>query len=179
MGGRKMTLGMTSTRVYPDKSHMEISVMGMKMTTVINGNKGIMNQMGRKMPISEKQIKDGRFGDEYDMYHNRKDYQFQFLKEVEIKGQKYDLVYVKKGENWKKLYINKKTGFIEITESVSNQPPAIGLIKTISSDFKIIKGIAFPFKSVSMHKGKVSRSMKMKSVNVNIKVGPKLFEIKK
>ena len=178
--GRQMTLGMDSTNVYPDKNYTEISVMGMKMTTIINGNKGIRNQMGQLIPISEKQIKDGKFGDIYDMYHNMKNYKFQYLKEIKEKGNIYDLIYVFNSEKkWKKLYINKKTGLIEITESMSNQPPMIGVTKTYGSDFKTIKGIPFRFKSETFFKGKKVRDVKVKSVKVNIKVDNKIFIIKK
>ncbi len=178
--GRQMTLGMNSTSLYPDKSYTEISIMGMKMKRVVNGNNGIMNQMGQERPIPEKQIKDGRFGDEYDMCHNRKNYKFQYLKEVKEKGTIYDVIYIfNSDKKWKKLYINKKTSLIEMTESMSTQPMMVGLTKTINSDFKVIKGIPFAFKSKTILKDKVVSSITVKSVKVNIKVDNKIFIIKK
>ncbi len=177
--GQQMTMGMDTTYVYPDKNFTEISVMGMKFTRIVNGKKGVMNQMGRKIPITEKQIKDEQFGSEYDMYHNMKNYKFQYLKEVKIEGIVYDVIYISNADKkWKKLYINKKTGFIEITESLSTQAPMIGVIKSISSDFKIIKGVPFSFKSKTIFKKKVVRSANIKTIKINIKVDNKLFNLK-
>jgi len=178
--GMQMSMEMNHSMIYPDKSYTEISVMGMKMTEVIDGKKGVMNQMGRKMPITAKTIKSRRFGREYDMYHNMKDYKFQYLKNVKIKGVTYSVVYITKSNNkeWKKLFINKETGYIEITESMSHQPNAVGVIRTVSSDFRVVSGIPFDFKSEVYFKGKVIQTMVVKSIEVNPKIDEKIFTIK-
>jgi len=179
-GRGNMTLGMKTSMVYPDKTYTEISVMGMKMTEVVNGNKGIMNQMGRKIKLGKKQLEERRFGTEYDMYHNHKNYKFQYLKEVKIKGKTYDLIYVfNSDKKWKKIFINKKTGLIEITESMSKQAPMIGVIRSVSSNFKTIKGIPFAFKEETLFKNKVVRTVNMKSVKVNPRIDKKLFVLEK
>jgi hypothetical protein len=179
-GRGNMTLGMKTSMVFPNKTYTEISVMGMKMTEIINGNSGIMNQMGRKIKLGKKQLEERRFGTEYDMYHNRKNYKFQYLKDVKIKGKTYQLIYVfNSDKKWEKIFINKKTGIIEITESVSKQAPMIGIIRSVKSNFKIIKGIPFAFKEEVSFKGKVVRTVNMKLVKVNPKINNKLFVLEK
>ncbi len=178
--GMQMAIDMNLRMVYPNKSYTEISVMGMKFTEIVDGKKGVRNQMGKKIQITAKEIKSRQFGREYDMYHNMKDYKFQYLKDVKIKGAIYSVVYITKSDNkkWKKLFINKKTGYIEITESMSSQPNAVGVTRTVSSDFRIISGIPFDFKSEVYLKGKIIRSMIVKSIEINPKIDKKIFTIK-
>ena len=104
MQGRTFNMGITSSNLYPDKVYVEISVMGMKMERIINGKKGLIKQMGQERPISEKDIEKGKFSSLFDVFNYQDKYKFQYLKEKEIKGVKYDVIYLFDAKkNWAKF----------------------------------------------------------------------------
>jgi zinc protease len=169
-----------TTVMYPDKSHTEMKVMGMKMESIVNGKKGIRKQMGREIPITEKQILKSRFGDLFDVFNSTDKYKFQYLKEAEVNKKKYDVIYAFDSQkNWVKFYINKQSKLIEITEKIGNMMGQEGVIKICRSDFRKVKGIPFAFKTEIFLKDKKVMDSVVKSVKVNPKVDRSLFIIKK
>jgi zinc protease len=182
MQGRNLTMGAVISRVFPDKLHLELSVMGMKIFQIMNGKKGKVNQMGNEQPIPETEIEKQAFGDLYDVFNAKDKYKFQYLKEEKINGNTYDVIYITDAKkNWVKFFINKKTQFIEIEEKLASGPGMSGITRMVSSQFKTVKGIPFSFKTESFAKGKVVRSTTVKEILVNPKIDLKLFnvEIKK
>lgn len=178
MQGRSFEFAIKSTTLYPDKVYMEMTVMGMKITQVINGNKGVMSQMGQKRPMPEDQIKKGRFGGLHHIFHNRDKYKLQYLYEKEVDGKMYDVIYVFDAQkNWKKLFINQSSRYVEIEESLSQMPGATGVARTTHSDFRIVKGIPISFKTEVVANEKVVREITTKDVKVNPKVDPAIFKI--
>lgn len=178
--GRMMEMEMTSTNVYPDKSHVEISVMGMKIIRIVNGKKGIMIMMGQRKPIPATEIEKGRKGELRYMMKHQDQFNFQFLKEDTVDGKKYDVIYIfekAKPDNWQKWWINKKSQLIEIEEQFSSQQGASGLIRSVKSDFKIIKGVPIAHKTKSFLKGKMIMEMAVKDVQVNPKVDKSIFSL--
>ncbi|MCI0470527.1 MAG: insulinase family protein, partial [Candidatus Aminicenantes bacterium] len=121
MGDNTFSLGTKSIALYPDKFYNEITIMGMKMEVIIDGDKGLMKQMGQERPLAAKDIAENRFSDLYFILNANEKYKFQYLKETEIEGKKYDVLYIFDAEkNWLKLYIDKKTGLVEIEEKLSD-----------------------------------------------------------
>lgn len=180
MQGQTLNMGIKSTNLYPDKVYVEISVMGMKIERIINGEKGVTKQMGQEQPISEKDIEKGKFSDLFNVFNYQDKYKFQYLKEKEIKGVKYDVVYLFDAKkNWAKFFINKKTGLIEIEEKLSNFPGKSGVAQTVNSNFKTIKGVPFAFKSETFIKDKKVVEVTVKEIKVNPKVEPSIFKIQK
>ena len=180
MQGRTMEMETKSTTLYPDKSYMEMSFMGMKMQRIINGKKGVFNQMGKKRRIPAEDIEKEKFGDLYDIFHSKeKDkYAFQYLKEEEIDGKTYDVLYVFDAQkNWVKLFINRQTGLIEIEEKISNMMGQSGIGRIVKSDFRTIKGIPFSFKSEIYIKDKKAMEITVKEIKVNSKVDKSIFKI--
>ncbi|MCP5107833.1 MAG: insulinase family protein, partial [bacterium] len=178
MMGRTMDMGMKAISLFPDKDFLEMSVMGMKIPTIINGKKGVTRAMGKSNHMSEEDIEKGRFGDLYNIFHSSDKYKFQYLDEKEIDGKKYDVVYVTGAKKmWVKFFINKETGFIEINERLTQMRGQTGVERTVKSDFKIIKGIPFAFKSKTFLKDKVVRESLVKEIKVNPKVDPAIFKI--
>ncbi len=173
-------MGLDSTASYPDKSHTVITIMGMKIETVINGDKGIMTQMGQTKPMSAEQIRDNRFGSMYDMTHNPDAYNFQYLKEMKGENGVFDVIYVtpaKGGDQWVKLYFNRKTGRVEMEEKLSKMPGNAGIAREVNSDFRMVSGIPFAFKSVISVKGKTVSDVTIKEIVVNGPVEESLFKI--
>jgi len=180
MQGRTIPLNTTSTVLYPDKSYTEISVMGMKMEYIINGNQGLSKQMGNVKPVPEKDIKEGRFSDLYQILKVKKNYQFQYLKEETVEGKTYDVIYIfDQDKNWVKLFVNQKSQMIEIEEKISKMPGASGIAREIKSDFKKVSGIPFAFKSKTYVKDKVVSEVTVKQIKVNPQVDLKIFKIEK
>jgi predicted Zn-dependent peptidase len=180
MMGQTMSMAVKSVTLYPDKRYAEFSVMGMgmKIERIINGNKGLMKQTGQERPIPGKDIEKEKFGSLYDIFHSKDKYQFQYLWEKEIDGKKYDVIYIFDAQkNWKKFFINKETGFIEVEEKLTRLPGQAGVEREIKSDFKIIKGIPFAFKSETFVKDKKVVEVTVKEVKVNPKVDLSLFKI--
>jgi zinc protease len=178
MQGRSIPFEIKSTVLYPDKIYVEAKVMGMKIERIINGKKGVTKQMGREMPITEENILKSRINDLYHIYNAKGDFKFQYLKEIEHDKKKYDVIYTFDAKkNWIKFYINKATGLIEITESLSDMPGQSGVARTVKSGFKTVKGIPFAFESETFIKGKTVSKTTMKNVKVNPKVDPSIFAL--
>jgi len=176
--GRTMDMGLKSTTLFPDKRHIEISVMGMKMERIISGKKGIMKQMGMEKAISDEEIEKGEFDDLYNIFNSKEKYKFQYLKEKEIDGKKYDVIYIFDAKKrWMKYFINKETGRIEIEEKLSDVPGQSGVSRTVKSDFKTVKGIPFAFKSEVFVKEKKVGEVTVKEIKVNPEVDPSIFKI--
>ncbi len=174
------TFSMTikSVVAYPDKFLNEMTIMGMKIMTIINGDKGSVNQMGQKQPMDTAQIKDNLFGSLYDLLNAKGKYNFQYLKEQEIDGNMYDVIYIfDSGKNWKKIFVNKQTGYIDIEEKLSKMPGTSGVAREINSDFKVVAGIPFAHMSETFVGGKKIMSITVKEIKVNPKVDPALFTI--
>jgi zinc protease len=178
--GRTLNFDVQSTVLYPDKSYTEMTVMGMKIERIVNGDEGMVKQMGREMAVPEKDIRDKRFNDLYHIFNSKKNYNFQYLKEEEIEGKKYDVIYIfDDQENWAKMYINQETHLPEIQEKTSNVAGQTGITRTIYSDFKKIKGIPFNFKTVTYMNDKKLSESTYKEIKVNPSVDPSIFKLEK
>jgi hypothetical protein len=138
-----------------------------------------MKQMGQEKPLPADQIEKGKFGGLYDILYNPKKYKFQYLKETEIDGKKYDVIYIFDAKkNWTKFFINKETGYVEIEEKLSDMPGQSGISRSLKSDFRVIKGIPFSFKTEVFVKDKKIGGVTTKSVKVNPDIDPSIFTIK-
>jgi zinc protease len=178
MQGRTFEMNIKSIQLFPDKSHSEVTIMGMKMERTINGNKGISKQMGQTGPVQEDEIKKERFSDLYYIINNRDKYKIQYLYDKEIDGKKYDVLYIfDESKNWVKYFVNKETGLIEIEEEVSKFPGQSGVAHTVKSDFKTVNGIPFAFKSVVTVKDTKVSEMTFTEIKVNTTVDPAIFKI--
>lgn len=178
MMGKTMNMDIKTISLYPDKTYIEVSFMGMKIPTVINGKKGVTKAMGQEQILSEEEIAQRTFGDIYDIFHTKGKYQFQYLWEKEINSKKYDVLYAFDSKNnWIKYFIDKETGLITIEEKVSNAPGMAGISHTVNSDFKFIKGIPVPFKSETFINDKSVMELTLKEVKVNQPVEASLFTI--
>lgn len=178
MMGQTMDMGSKSISLYPDKAFVEISIMGMKIPTIINGKKGVSRAMGQEKLLSEEQIVKQKFADLYDIFHAGDKYKIQYLWEKEIDGKQYHVLYLFDNQkNWVKFFVNKETGLIEIEEKVSDAPGMSGVSRTLNSDFKVIEGIPFAFKSETFINDKKVIDMTVKEVKVNQPVDASLFTI--
>ncbi len=177
-GPQTMDLALDISSLYPDKIHMGIKVMGFQIKRVINGNKGFTDQMGNKKPMSEEEIYNEFFADIYDLFHAKDKYKFQYLKEEKIDGKTYDVVYIFDAKkNWKKFFINRANGYVEIEESVSKAPGQTGIQRSIRSDFKLIKGLPYAFKTETFINGKSIMQVTLSEVQVNPKLDKSLFKV--
>lgn len=178
MMGQTMDMSSKSISLFPDKAFVEISVMGMKIPTIINGKKGVSRVMGQEKLLSEEQITKQKFADLYDIFHAGDKYKFQYLWEKEIDGKQYHVLYLFDNQkNWVKFFVNKETGLIEIEEKVADAPGMTGVSHTVNSDFKVIEGIPFAFKSETFIGDKKVIDMTVKEVKVNPPVDISLFTI--
>ncbi|NIM10848.1 MAG: hypothetical protein GTO45_02560 [Candidatus Aminicenantes bacterium] len=179
IGGRTIAFESKTTVLYPDKSYTETSVMGMKIERIVNGKKGIMRQMGQERPVPEEDIEERKFGDLNHILNTKENYKFQYLKEEEVEGKTYHVIYISDAKkNWMKWFVNRDTLLNEIREQVSKMPGQAGIARTVYSDFKIIKGIPFAFKRVTFVKDEKVSEVIIKEIKVNPKVDPSIFELK-
>lgn len=172
----EMAMDVKTITQYPDKSFSELTVMGMKLTQVINGLKGVMNQMGQKRKLTVDQIKEGKFTRTYDMVTNTDRYSFQYLKETMVDGQPCHVLYMTGQDypgKWAKLYVNKTTLLVDVVETMGSQ----GLMKTVNSEYKKVGGIPFAHRTIVYVNGKKSRDVTVQSIKVNPKVDPKIFKV--
>lgn len=180
ISGRTFAVGVKSVTIFPDKYFNEMSIMGMKIQVIAAGDKGVMRQMGQERPLPRKDIEETRFGDLYHIFNSKGIYKFQYLKEAEIEGKKYDVIYLFDAKkNWVKLFINKETGLIEIEEKVSKLPGMSGIAREIKRDFKTIAGIPFAHKSETFVKDKKVGESVIKEIKVNPKIDETIFKLDK
>lgn len=178
MMGQTMDMGSKSIFLYPDKAFVEISVMGMKIPTIINGKKGVSRAMGQNKLLSEEQIAKQKFAELYDIFHAGDKYKFQYLWEKEIDGKQYHVLYIFDNQkNWVKFFVNKETGMIEIEEKIADAPGMTGVSRTLNSNFKVVEGIPFAYKSETFIGDKKVIDMTVKEVKVNPPVDVSLFVI--
>jgi zinc protease len=179
ISGRTIAFESKSTVLFPNKSYTETLVMGTKFERIINGKKGVTRQMGQERPVSEEDIEERKFGDFYNILNTKEDYNFQYLREEEIEGKRYHVIYISDAKmNWMKWYINQETQLREIGEQVSKIPGQTGIARTVLSDYKMIKGIPFAFKRVTFVKGQKVSDVTIKEIKVNPKVDLSIFELK-
>lgn len=178
MMGQTMEMGSKSISLFPDKAFVEISVMGMKIPTIINGKKGVSRVMGQEKILSEEQIAKQKFADLYDIFHAGDKYKIQYLWEKEIDGKQYHVLYLfDNRENWVKFFVDKETGLIGIEEKIADAPGMTGVSRTLNSDFKVVEGIPFAFKSETFVADKKVIDLTVKEVKVNPTVDVSLFVI--
>ncbi len=182
MGDRSIDMGSKTIALYPDKFYVEISVMGgmMKIENIIDGKKGLRKMAGKEKPLPAEEIEKNIFGDLYDIFFpaEKGKYSFQYLKEEKLDGKTYDVIYIFDSRNhWAKFFINRETRLIEMEEKLAELPGQSGIARTVYSDFRIIKGIPFAFKSQSYVKDKVLMEESVKKVDVNPVVDMNLFKI--
>ncbi len=173
-------LGMTSitTTLYPDKVFNEISVMGMKIIKIVNGDRGVIKQMGQKKELGREDIEKSRFGEIYDIIRSGNKYNFQYLKEKKINNKIYDIVYVSdKKDNWIKFFIDRKTGLIEIEEKIENIAGREGLARIVNSNFKRYNKIMIPSTVRIFMKGEKLIEAKLTDFKVDISVDKSIFKI--
>lgn len=178
--GMDITMSIVQTDLLPDKSHSEISVMGMKMVRIVNGKKGVNRVMGQEQPISEEEIDAEKSGDIEEMLKSIDDYNFQYLGQETVDGKKYDVIYTTdKKENWTKLFIGTDSHLVEIQEKVSRVPGANGVSRIISSDFKTIDGYPYATNTKIFLNNEQAVEITIKNVVLNPQVDPALFDIEK
>lgn len=178
MMGRKMDMGMKITQLYPGKTHIEMTMMGMKILMIIDGDKGMISAMGRKQPMPGSQLENGKFSDTYNILLKPENYKYQYLKEETIDGKTFDVVYIfNQKKDWLKYFIDKETGYVVYEETLSKERGVSGVTRTVNSDFRMINGIAFSFKSETYLKDKKIGDTVVKKVTVNPKVDPAIFKI--
>jgi len=174
----ELMMSTKSTQLLPDKNHVFASVMGMNIERIINGTKGISRQMGQERPITQEEIEKDKFGDLYYMYLEKDKYQFQYLKEEEIDGKKYDVIYITDiNKNWAKFFVNKTTLLVDIEEKLSNLPWLSGLSRTVNTEYKEVNGISIPHKLETTVNGKKATQMIIKEVKINVPVDSALFSL--
>ncbi|MCP5048132.1 MAG: insulinase family protein [bacterium] len=177
MQGRKIAMVIKSTQLFPGKNHVEVSVMGMKFYTIFDGKKGMSIQMGKKTVMPEEDVEKSTFGNIYDLFTSKDKHKVQYLKEEKIDGKTYDVLYIFDAKkNWKKLFVNRDSGLMEIEEEVAKLPGQSGVARKIKSDFKTVKGIPVSFSSKTFVKDKVVMEVKVKDVKVNPTVDPSIFK---
>ncbi len=178
MMGRNFSVETDSYTQYPDRSYTLTKVMGMKIERIIDGNKGVMKQMGQSKPISSKEIKKGDFASIYDIYKNYKKYKFQFLKTEKIGNSVYDIIYIfTSGDNWVKFFINRKSHLIEFKEKIDNIAGEKGVARIVNSQFKKIGNIYFAFKTDILLKGKKKVGITVKKIEINPKINSDMFKM--
>ncbi len=179
--GMNLAINQKVVKLFPDKQHVTVTVMGMKTEVITNGNKGVVKSpmAGGAKPLPAKEIEKGKFGDLYHICHNMDMYKYQFLWGKEMDGKIYDVIYIfNDKKQWVKFYIDRKTGFIGITEKISDNPMMSGITKTFLSDYRTFRNVPVAMSSVTFVKGKKVGSSKTTSVVVNGKVKKSLFVVK-
>lgn len=182
MQGQTFEIGLELTTVFPDKSYSQMTVMGMKIEMIVNGNQGLIKQMGQEHAIPAEDLEKEQISDLHQLTPAMEKYNFQYLKEEEVNQKKYDVIYVFAKENagnWVKFFINKETQLIEITEKISNNMGVSGVFREVQSEFKMIQGIPVSHKKETYMKEQKVVDVVITDVQINPVVDPALFTIPK
>lgn len=173
-------MALENRTVYPDKRYTAMTIMGMKIETVINGDKGVMRRMGQAQPLPEDRIKGAGFGSMYNMANHPETYTFQYLKSANVDGVSCEVIYITSPEfkdKWKKIYLNSENLYVLVEEQVSQMPGNAGIARETNSDFRVVSGIPFAFKSETKVKDKTVADVTVKKVVVNGPMDPSVFKV--
>ena len=174
----EITIDKISKAIYPDKFYEETRFGIMSMVSIINGNKGIRKMGNKRTPIDKDLIEKSKFGDIRDLFVNRKKYKFQYLYDKTINGKRYSVIYVNdKNKNWEKLYVNKKTKLIEITEKPEELFGKSGILFYNLKEFKKINDISYPMKVVGIINNEKLIEIDIRKVIFNVKIDENIFKI--
>ncbi len=176
----QMQMKMIDTTRYPDYSHQEMEFMGMKIVTVSTPEGGYMSQMGQKKVLPAKEINENRFAGFYDLLTKSDTFRIQFMKEDAIDDQPVNVLLVRdeEGSNWKKLFVNQKTGLLMAEERLMDmmgQGKKPG--RTVYGDYRTVKGIPFAHTIRIEFEGKPFMESKVTQVEVNPALDDALFKL--
>lgn len=176
----KMQMKMTDTTRYPDYSHQQMEIMGMKIITVTTPEGGYVDQMGQKKALSAEEVNQNRFARFHDLLTQADTFRIQFLKEDVVDGQPVNVLLVRdeEGSKWKKLFVNQKSGLLMAEESLMDmmgQGKKPG--RTVYGDYRQVKGLPFAHTVRVEFDGKPFMESKVTQVEVNPALDDSLFKL--
>lgn len=184
-GAPGMSIGMSMTTVRDRSLRMDVSVMGMTQTTVLNGNAGwstnpFMNQMDPE-PLTADQVKLMKDMTDVDgtlIGYKAKGYTLEYVGTEDVDGTEAIKIKINKGEKRAEYsFIDPKTYYeiksIRVEEVDGKQTETAVLY----SNFKSQDGLIFPFTIQQSDPMMGGSTITVNSIAVNPLIDMKLFDM--
>ncbi len=186
MGGREMPMQQESYVAFPDKSKSIVSIMGMTMYSIRNGNAGWQTNMATQQidPMTEEQLME----DDEDQNRNTLRllmasddpyYKAVYNGTGTIGGTEVDIVIILDKNNKKMctLGFNKTTNMLHSKSYWGQTPGGEGTIEEIISDFRDVDGVKIPFNTVSSMDGQKVSEEKISEYLINVELPADAFSV--
>ena len=184
-GAPGMSIMMTMLSVRDKALRMDVSVMGMTQTTVINGDAGwSTNPFANKMdpePLTADQVKSMKDMTDIDgslVGYKAKGYTIEYVGTEDVDGVEAIKIKINKGDKRSEYSFFDPTTYYEIknirVEEVDGQ---MSETATVYSNFKKQDGVVFPFTIQQADPNMGGSTVTITSVTINPMVDPKLFDM--
>lgn len=170
------------TKTEPTKIRIEQTIMGTETTIGFDGENAWLEQMGKAMVAPQSitdSIKASVIREDLLLKYKEKGCKIEYLGQTEVNSQScYQIKFTDKEDNETIYYFDKKTYLPMKTEfDAPDETGKIGKNEVLSSDFRNIKNLVMPFKSIAYFDGKKLLEITIKEVEINQGLEDSLFSI--
>ena len=181
--GDMVTQGMTMAAEgiisYPDRIQFIINTPGGRMVMKINGSKGIAQTPQGNFPLPEAQVKpmlENIMRDQIHVWQNLEKYQVQYLGDKKFADLDTAELLVS-GPVTCHYFIDKPTFRIVGCRYQGMTQSGPAAMEDTYSDFRVVDGILFSFKTVARADGQVASEMIFREMKVNVATSEDDFKI--
>jgi|GEM_PF-2096495 len=167
-----------STIIYPDRFHIKKTrKSGETISEYIQiGNRAILKKPFSGEELSRAEIDSRKFEYMYYIFNKREDFVFHYIRKSKIGEKLYDVLYaIDSVDRWRKFYISCSAGLIEIIEDEVDYGGFKSVRRIFLSNFKKIKGIHIPMRSIIYINGVKSSQIQVKEISLNEAIGRSHF----
>jgi predicted Zn-dependent peptidase len=178
MVAQGMTMAAEGIIVYPDRIKFTINTPGGQMVMKIKGGKGIAQTAQGNFPLPETQVKpmlENNLRDPLYVFQNLDKYQVQYVGDKKFTDlDTVDLLI--SGPVTCHYFIDKKTFQVVGCQyqGVTQSGPAT--MEDTYSDFRMVEGVLFPFKTIGKANGQIASEMNIKELKLNVAVSEDDFK---
>lgn len=176
-GAKKIKATAQTLYRSPDTFHIQLGIGNFRSTVTFKGQKGTKNVAGSRTSIDWKEFKSKHFDRYLFIFLSRfgSKYDIRYVQDERIRGKNYYVVDIfEKSEHQIKLFINRRSGWVEGHERVMQFNGISGIGRTLYDSIKKVDGIPVPFKTVTFFKEKKIMESVIQSL-ADVKVNQALY----
>lgn len=168
------------TKKDPTKIRIEQTILGMETIAGFDGQTAWLEQMGKAMTAPQTitdSFKASLIREDLLLKYKKKECKIEYLGQSEVNNQPcHQIKFTDKEGNETIYYFDKKT-YLPIKEEYNgpDETGKIGKNEVVSSDFRHIKNLMIPFKSVAYFDGKKVVEVAIKEIEINQGLEDSLF----
>lgn len=172
--------------VPPEKMRVDMSLLGKQITTITNGNQGLIKSDTLLQPLPPDQIEENKrvIANQLNYFQsefaNNKELiaKTELMPEDTLFGKKVYRIKVTMKDSTQKIYYIDKENFLNLkTDDISMMNGVKNVAEFIFKDYKKIDGFMVPHTIDLRHNGTVAGKISIGKVVINKPIDPKLFEL--